>query len=314
MDSDKKSLLTIIHRAYEEILALEMEHGITFSEEDFRPRIDYFHDAVRAYTSGETPYGDASSRLSIEQLSYDLEMLRYIQAHPAPAGRPSRRQGMTSVYYPDTYSPDASAGTEIVISGAGGTNLPALPGQGANSPPPPRMDRNTKMQLADMYKTYTVMFAAMLVETADKNYNSRIDEQNTAVEDMASLEVLIQRFMQAQTEMEITALADQMEDLAYHIENEELRHKILHLIHDRNQKRRMAEESAKKIREAMQEADREIARIETCHTRFLNSQLMVYQESLDVVKQLAQQGLNIAGKFIGAAASRDMGHMPGRGR
>ena len=51
-----QALVTFLLRAWEEILAIEAEFGLSVGGGDNRPRIEFFHDAVRAHTlDGEAP-------------------------------------------------------------------------------------------------------------------------------------------------------------------------------------------------------------------------------------------------------------------
>ncbi len=72
----RQSLIAVMNGIYDELTALEREHGLFVGGDDLRPRIDYFHDVVRLST--ENPVGgyEAQSRLSVEHLSYDLTCLR----------------------------------------------------------------------------------------------------------------------------------------------------------------------------------------------------------------------------------------------
>src|SRR5690554_2072969 len=81
-DSPTDVLLNLLHRAYEPIAAIEQAMGIVVSLSDFRPRIEFFHDAVRAYASGTVPLHLPGTRLSVEQLARDAQQLKAIQEAP----------------------------------------------------------------------------------------------------------------------------------------------------------------------------------------------------------------------------------------
>ncbi|MFO0109587.1 MAG: hypothetical protein ACK52W_03515, partial [Alphaproteobacteria bacterium] len=80
-EREQDAILTLMQGKYEHILPIEAEWGIRFEEGDMRPRIEHFHDAVRALTSGADIF-DKASRLSVEHLAYDLSQLRQIQSRP----------------------------------------------------------------------------------------------------------------------------------------------------------------------------------------------------------------------------------------
>lgn len=273
--SEAQALVKLLTSIYEEIRAVEIDYAVRVSEGDMRPRIEYFHDAVRAYTSGDA----GSRRLSVEHLAHDLSWLRHIQAHPLAMMKTAR---------------GASPKTTLVPHGH-----PA----GA----PRRPDRDTRTQLAERYKQYTVIFSALLAEKADRDYKTRIEEHDSAVEDVAQLQQMIELVAKGQAKMEDLEQAIEM------IDDDTLRQKIALMMHDYAQRKRFeSEQFIKKLKEAMAEHDRAIAALEQAHFSYATSQLMVFEESKEMVKNLAGQGLNLAGKFL-ANAVQEAGR-GGRGR
>src|SRR5437762_2136105 len=80
--SEKDSIVGLLARIYRDIRDIEEEFSLLAGNHDFRPRIEYFHDAIRAFTSQDPAQREPGGRLSIELLAYDLSCLRYIHAMP----------------------------------------------------------------------------------------------------------------------------------------------------------------------------------------------------------------------------------------
>ena len=87
-DRIHRELSPQLTRLMQEILPLERELGLVMGGGDLRPRIEYFHDALRALESNRYP-----ERLRVELLAYDAASLRYLgqmplaQLKPAKAGQ-----------------------------------------------------------------------------------------------------------------------------------------------------------------------------------------------------------------------------------
>jgi len=149
----KDALIPLINEAYEQIRVIEQEQGFGAGPSDFRPRIELFHDAIRAYTAGHSPY-ESTGRLTLERLAWDIETLRALQANPlqqmAGAQKLSPHQAVV------LHRPDAK-----------------------------QDQRALRSELAQLYKTYTVFFVAILAETADMNHSSRMEEYDQEIEDLA---------------------------------------------------------------------------------------------------------------------------------
>ena len=62
--SQQQAIIELMTGKYAQILPIEQEWGIRLHEGDMRPRIEHFHDAVRALTSGEANIYEKNSRLS----------------------------------------------------------------------------------------------------------------------------------------------------------------------------------------------------------------------------------------------------------
>ena len=269
----KDALLQLLTRLYEQIAHHETGLNIVVSESDYRPRIERFHDAVRVYTSDGDATFRPGGRLSVEYLAQDVSLLQALSENPLAPMHTHRRQ---------------SASTAVVAQGS----------QSSSSA--------LRYELADSYQRYAVLFVALLAETADMNYQTRTDEKNAQVEELAAL----QHTARTQGADNQAVAFDEM--LQNYLLDEELRARLR--ANKRRKKRRMIAlpDFDEMLEEEMQAIDAQISRIEDGHTTFVMKQLLLYQRSQEVVKRMAQEGLNIAGKFVEDAMSEVMGRS-GRG-
>jgi hypothetical protein len=268
--SEQKALITLLNRLYREIRDIEEDWDIRIDETEFRPRIEYFHDAVRALTSSGGRGSDIKDRLSVEMLAYDISMLRYIQAEPLPKSPKNRR---------------LSAMTEIVES-----SLPRVSGDKAGLKP----DASVKYKLADLYKSYGVFFSALLSDAADRNYATRIEDINAEVEDAAAFLHSIQDKGDAQIDLEAMAEAQ--------VQSGDLMNKIIVAFKSGKLKKRMqAMEAHRKLKEIATAIDKENKTVEMAHMTYATTQLAIYEGARDVIKKMAFKGFNIIGDFVESA-------------
>lgn len=260
--AQQQALITLLNRIYEDIRAIESDWDLRGENNDFRPRIEYFHDAVRAMTSGD----HSGNRLSVEFLAYDISMLRHIQANPMV--RPKSKMPL-------------SPKTDVM--------LPAKVSRDA------KPDRAIKQQLAELYTNYSVLFVALLSDAADRNYYSRVEENNTEVAEIATLENAVKS--KKDSTIDIEALAEQ------YIDDPDLLNKILAQFGSAKKKRLPATEAQRKLKEMMQQSDKNIKTVEQAHFTYVTAQLAVYESARDVVKKMAVQGMNIVGQFVESAVA-----------
>lgn len=276
LNEKDRALLGLMDRQYQEIRAIETDWQIMGLDGDFRPRIEHYHDAVRALSSGAELYSK-DSRLSVERLAYDVSMLRHIQAKPFTYGRSDQH-----------FSPHG----ELQVNTGGK----------ADSGP----DRETRQQLAQLYKDYTVLFVAVFAEKADMNASNRTDEINSLVEDCHTLQDLMQKLARGEVSVaEVMAAAQ-------HIENDQLRRNMLHLLSQKKPREQDISSGLTSLKNAMSAMDKEIKAIDQAGMNFATAQLAVYEDAKDTVKRLVSSGLNVAGKFVENAMAQSSGK--GRGR
>ncbi len=271
------AVLPVIDGMYQRIREIEAEHNIMGINGDYRPRIEYYHDAIRALTSGDRAE-DKNSRLSVERLAYDVAMLRHIIAKPLHAGRGEHH-----------FSPH----TDVVVQKNGGVE---------------DTSRQIRSKLADLYRDYTVMFVSLLAEKADRNSNSRIEEADIVAQDCAMLQEALKQFETGKTD--INALLAAVD----HIEHDELRRALKTLIQQRGIKRHETANVQQKLNETSKNLQAENAQLQKAAMQFATGRLAVYEDARETVKNLSLSGLNVAGKFVEQAMQQSQGRGQGRGQ
>lgn len=278
--AEQGAIIELMHGKYQQLAAIEGEWGIRLSEGDMRPRIEHFHDAVRALTSGSDDVYAKNSRLSVEALAYDLSLLR---------GIPERPVGYIN------RTTEKSFSTAVVKSNEAGAGIPKMPPAGVRA------------ELAQLYRDYTVFFAALFAQVADRNFKSRVDEVDATVADIGLIEQIMAQLMagkmsnqQAMSEMN-------------HVERDDLRERIQQMLARKVLSGREKQEAMAMLGQIEQGLNREKKQVEQAHMNYATGQLAVYEEAKDTVKRLASQGLNLAGKFLDNAMQQ-AGRGAGRGR
>jgi hypothetical protein len=277
--SEIQALVSLMDGHYQKIRSIETLWGIMGVEGDFRPRIEYYHDAIRMLMSGEDDPTSKFDRLAPERLAYDVAMLRQIIAKPASAGRGKQN-----------YS---AADTLVPLGQAGG---------GVDHEP----DRKQRQELSQFYKDYTVLFVAILAPKVEDNAQIRSEETENVLNDCASLKQALEQVATGSASME------EMVDVVQDLEHDELR-KAMKTLLARGQLSK--EDIAKAITKLSETRDKVVMEKKTLDQASMNfsmGQLAIYEEAKDTVKRLANQGLNIAGKFVDSTLARGQGG--GRGK
>lgn len=278
-DQSQVAIIELMHGKYGQILAIEAEWGIRLSEGDMRPRIEHFHDAVRALTSGSADLYAKHSRLSVEHLAYDLSLLRQVQNKPV--GTINR-------------ATEKSVSDALVPMGEAGASRSKLPPSGVRA------------ELAALYCGYTVFFAALFAEVADKNYQSRSDAIDESVSDIGVIEAVLDQLIAGK----ITA-AQAMQELM-HVERDDLRERLQAMLARQGLSAREKQEARAMLGTIEKGLAKEKKDLEAAHLNYRTGQLAIYEDTKDLVKQLASQGLNLAGKFVENTMSKGQGRGQGR--
>jgi len=258
---DQQSLVSILLRYWEEIVAIEEEFKLLVGKGDSRPRIDFFHDAIRAYTSGHH-----KQRLVVENLAYDVKCLRYLADMP-----------MASITH-DTGN--FSPGTALVVS------APGLVEVGK------KMDRETKARLKELYEQYGVLFASLLKITAENDYVERTESLNEEVEQ-------INRLIHAITS---GATTEVITNHIHHLTDESLKRDLVLLIPQMKGKSAGALAGLiARLKANIQKNDKRIKGIDGAYHQYATSQLALYENSKEMLKKMAGQGMNLVGAFVESA-------------
>jgi hypothetical protein len=278
LSSEKEAIIGLMNDRYQQILPMEAEWGIRFKEGDMRPRIEHFHDAVRAYMSGSVDIYAKHSRLSVEHLAFDLGQLRQIQEKPLG----TLHRGT-----------EKSTGSALVKLGLRGEAPPKTP------------PSSVRQELVAQYKTYAVFYAALFAEVADRNFKSRQDALDNDVGDIGMIETMLQQLAAGQL-TQTEALQE-----SHHIERDDLRERIQQMLASKKLTAAEKQEALGMIGGIERGLKEESKKLDASHTSYVTGQLAVYEENRDMIKKMAASGLNMAGKFLQQAVSTAQGK--GRG-
>jgi len=273
--AEQEALVALLTRMYSDIRDIEEEFELLVGDGDFRPRIEYFHDAVRAFTSGE-----ASARLAVELLAYDVASLRVIYAKPLAPFTPH-----TSILSPSTAM--------------------VAPGHHDLSIQRKRPDRAVRERISDLYQHYAVLFSALLKPFADKDYHERVDNLNQDVEDLHSLVAECVAYQKGK------GSAEKMGSAITHVEDDGLRHELVNFMHQQKFKRKdHMQKLTQFLKATIASKNKEIKAIDDAHMHYALAQLGIFEGSKDMLKTMAKQGMNLVGKFVEASiaeSKRDVG-------
>lgn len=276
--SEQAAIIELMHGKYGQLLAIETEWGIRLHEGDWRPRIEHFHDAVRALTSGSDDMYAKNSRLSVENLAYDLGQLRRIQEKPI---------GLINRVT------EKSASTEIVKKGQ----------TGAAPRTPPQAVRG---QITSLYRDYMVFFAALFAQVADTNYDARTEIIEGSMNDLDLIEQTMKQLISGKL-----SAAQAMEELM-HVERDDLRERIQAMLARKQLTAREKQEALTLIATIEKGLKEQRKNLDSSHMSYATGQLAVYEDSKETIKRLQSQGLNLAGKFV-EHAMQAAGKGKGRG-
>ncbi len=272
----QKAVVALMGEQFARIRAIEAEWGIRFREEDLRPRIEHFHDAVRALSSGDARAYEKGGRLSVEYLAYDLGQLRLIQEKP--------------VGHINRATEKSPSGAVVVAGEPGARKLP---------------DQRARGELVKLYTHYTVFYAALFAQRADEDFQVRSEEAEQQMDDLATVMAVLQKLLKG------GLTAQQAENALMHVERDDLRERMSAMLRKGKPGPAEMTQAMQTITTIKQGLMQEKDRVAKAHLSYATGQLAVYEESRDVVKQMAGQGLNLAGKFL-EQATRNAGM--GRGR
>ncbi len=261
-----QALINMMNAKYEQITAIEQQFSIFGIDGDYRCRIEHYHDAVRALGDAHDDGLERHSRLAAEKLADDVEMLRQITARPTLAGRGEQHFSTN-----DALTIGADAGAEL------------------------RPDSSVKRNLTSLYRDYTVFFVALMIDKAEDNINARNSENDVLVQDCYRLEQVLAQLGAGGADLSAVAKAANM------MENDGLRKKIMSMLSQGAPSPQEIKDSISALQNVRRSLGDERKTLDNAGMRFASSQLMVYEGAKDVVKQLMQGGVNIAGKHTESA-------------
>lgn len=279
--AEQGAIIELMHGKYQQIAGIEGEWGIRLSEGDMRPRIEHFHDAVRALTSGSDDMYAKNSRLSVENLAYDLSLLR---------GIPDRPVGYINKTTEKSFS------TALVKKNEAGAGIPKMPPAGVRA------------EIAQLYRDYTVFFAAIFAPVADRNFKSRVETVDASVADVGLIEQILAQLIAGKMNNQ-QAMAEMN-----HVERDDLRERIQQMLARKSLSGREKQEALAMLAQIEKGLNHEKKQVEQAHLSYATGQLAVYEDAKDTVKRLASQGLNLAGKFLDSAMQNARGAGRGQGR
>lgn len=273
--AEQEAIVQFLLRIHADICQLETGLQLLAGDGDYRPRIEHFHDAVRAFTSGNPTAREPGGRLSVEWLAYDLQALRYIHAKPMAI----------------LAKHDAALSPEKQI-----IEIPPH----ALVPPPKQADRATRDQLAELYQHYALLFAALLKPFADRDWQARTDALNNDVRD---IHALLDQFDHGKLDAAMATIQQ--------LEDPKLRQELMTFIQQQKQKKSEELQALLSgLKKTAKQKDEEIAAVEKAHLQYGLAQLAIYEAAKDLLKKMARSGMNLAGKFVENAVretQREMG-------
>ncbi len=278
---EQEAIVSLLIGQYDKILPIEAQWGIRFKEGDMRPRIDYFHDAVRAFTAGERR-DTKDSRLSVEHIAYDISQLHLIQEKPL---------GLLN------------RGTEKSPSGALVKTGEGLMASSAGKTPP----TGVRMDLKQYYRSYTVFFTALLSEAADRNYFARCEEMDETIADIGLIETIIEQMASGRLSVK------EAQDELTHITHDDLRSRMQAAM----ARKKMSAPEKAQVSEMLTKVEQGLktqrAGLDKSHLQLATTKMAIFHDSKDVVKDLMNSGLNVAGKYLASAMqSQGTGRSQGR--
>lgn len=277
---EQRAVIALMGEHFARIREIELVWGIRFSAQDLRPRIEHFHDAVRALSSGNADPYSKHARLSVEYLAYDLAQLRLIESKP-----------MGSINFSTSAPPTGAENALVRASSASAKGR--MP------------DQKTRRELVALYTHYTVLFAALFAPTAEDGFRVRSEQAEAELSDMAVIEQALKQLIAG------TMSNKQAQDALMHVDRDDVREALMTILYKGKVSPSDMTQAQSMVATIKQGLSKEKKAVSEAHTHYAMAQLAIYEASRDMVKQMAAKGLNLAGKFL-ENATRAAGQ--GRGR
>lgn len=271
--SEQRKLIELLGGIYHEILPIEQELGLRVSNADQRPRIDYFHDALRALTNTLLPMELREQRLSIEWLAYDAGAIRYIQSTPLSVLNPKHTH--------------LSPHTEVLKKKEKSLIASRTP------------SREDKASLSQLYLRYGVIFVALFKPFADRDYHDRVEDMERQAEELAGVLHAVEGLGQGK------ASVTMLDNAAMQCQFAEVQKMIGSMLKKKAYKdpQKLAQ-VMQALRQGIQGIDNSISGVEASHMNYATAQLSLCEAGKAIVQQLAAQGVRIAGPFTETAIAQ----------
>lgn len=273
-------MVALLTRIYTDLYDIETEYRLMVGDADFRPRIEHFHDAIRAFSSQDPAHQEPGGRLSVELLAYDLSALRYLQTMPLATLSPHG-----SMLSPST-TPVAVREGDLMVRAK-------------------RPSRQVRERICELYQHYAVLYAALLKPLADRDYLERVEDMNQDVKDIHQLVKAVEALSAGKGSVEKVLSA------INHLENESLRYELAQFMQQgKHKKKENLQKLAAFLKTQVGAIDKQIASVDAAHMNYVMAQFSIFEGSRDMLKKLAAQGMNLVGKFVEKAMAesrRDLG-------
>lgn len=282
MQEKFQQLIAVMNEVYGRLSALESANDLLISPQDMRPRIDYFHDAVRLFMSHPEEIYAENSRLSTKALADDIQWLRFLQQKPFSALQVA------------PHAPAPQGGNLARLLPARKEKEVALRKQ----KPSPAEKSMLRSQLVDEYTTYAMLFIALFAETVDVNFKMRTEEMQVNYTDLQEVQKMVRMTQQGLVE------PDRILQALRSMENEQQQDILLQIFHNRTVRlREKLMAMASKLQDMIYNLQGQIKGLDKDHTRVLAYKMHMMQENKALVMELESLGLQLSGLHMGKAIS-----------
>lgn len=264
---EQQQLLEILRTAYQAIYAIEDELNLRVSQKDHRPRIDYFFDAPRALTDDTLPPEYRRLRLSVEWLAYDAIAIRYLEHRPLAALKPNDQHRTASI--------------GLIVTD------PKLPNTSREA------SRDDKARLKQAYLQFGVAFVALFKPFADRDHRDKKEEMEEQLGALTELESGMEKLALGEmSKAEVKQMLTAVDDPKIKAELQML------LTGDRHHDSQAMSAAMNAAKRSVMGQNNSLNSVEKAHMEFLTAQLGLYEQGKSMVKELAGQGLNVAGQHF----------------
>lgn len=301
---------------------------------DTRPRIDFFQDMVIEHCGqlqnslqNNNPHNTQPS-IPLEILNIALSLLRHNSALS------SEEHYTLSSYYNNKADHNKDLAVKPAISPKSGSRLAGRLGLQQNMPQPEISTGNNNSsnelvlssnknnipegfgEISRLYRSYLVLFVTLLGGAADKDHKSRHEELDHMLLELSDVKnKLLSDYNEEY--LSLGSLEQVLIKMGYH----DLV-KDLEALYALRQAKTNSDTNAllqklniiQQAERANKDTEQEIADLEHLMMQFMGGQMIIFQESRQIVEMLARKGIEITGHFMEEAKSRMQGRGQGNSR